>query len=253
MSRDKKRKGGVAAEALTFQWVVPETNLWRLIFYGAVTVLAVGGFFFIFRVVYPESKREPLVSRRVLVLSEKDPAARALIQRAVDQSFALLPSPGVETAEKALLPAFSPSFAGYRMRLKGLPPSSIEEPRSSLLTPGRVVLPPIERTKQVPSEEVTPPGKLRLWVRVSGPAGERLVESHALDDAPLAEPAKLRYRVGINEQGRVIFALALESIEDAATQLRLQQVVEHLRFRPMPDAGMMWAQATFEWQEDVAP
>lgn len=246
-------KDGEPVGPLTFQWVVSETTLWRLIFYAFVTVLAVGGFFFVFRVVYPESHRAPLVSRRVLLLTGDDSASRALVQRAVDQSFALLPSPEPDSSTQAMLPEFTPSFAGYRMRLKGLPPTALDEPKPRLSIPGRVVLPPVDRPSSSPLHSPPPVSEKQLWVEISGSAASRLATAPILDGVLLLEPTRLRFRLGIDASGRVVFALPLESIDDADTQLRLQKTVENLRFRPDPDNGLTWAQASFSWKKEDVP
>ncbi len=234
---------------LTFEWVVPESTIWRLLFYAGITVVTLAGFFFVFRVVYPESDRPPLVSRRVLVLSENDPDARPLIQRAVDQSFALLPTPAEDPAKEAALPEFRPSFEGYRMRLKGLPVTKVNEPAKRMFSPGRVVLPPAERQDIERSPRTRSGFESALTVQVSGEASDRFEGRAPIRGLALVEPIRLRFRVAVNERGLVVFALPLESIEDADVQTQLLGAVERLRFKPVSENGVMWADAAFEWTE----
>lgn len=250
MSR-RRKKAPADEPPLTFQWTVREPSLGRLIFFGTATLIAVAAFFFVFRVVYPESGGQPLVSRRIILLSSDDPATRPLVQRALDRSFALLPSPDPD----GLTPShanFEPSYAGYRMRLKPLTQSTSTGPALRLLTLGESVLPPLARIEPGTSVPAPPPG-LQLVVRLSGPLADRLQGPAAWTDIPLRDTIKTRFRLGVKDDGRVVFALPMEPIDDPELQDLLLRHVGSLAFAPAAQPGIAWTQATFQWEEAPAP
>ncbi len=62
-----------------------------------------------------------------------------------------------------------------------------------------------------------------------------------------------RFRLGIKDDGRVLFALPMEPIEDIGIQDQLLQRVSALAFAPDSQPGVTWTQATFEWEKPAAP
>lgn len=233
---------------LLFQWSVRESSWGRLLVFGLATVLGLGGFFFVFRVVYPESRREPLMTRRVTVLSSEDPTARPIIQRAIDQSFALLPKPEDPTEA---LPDFRPSFAGYRMRLKSLTPATTEAFNVQMLSPTRPVLSPLAAPRR--AAPPAPPKPRQLALRLSGAASDRLVKPWSRGDLQLADTARTRFRIGIDRRGRVAFMLPLEPLDENKTAAALEKAVAALSFAPAESPEILWTDASFEWEELVEP
>ncbi len=231
---------------LLFTWKDPDSSFIRLFLAILATLVGLTLFFIVFRVAYPDTR--PVVTRpeQIIVLNPEVPAELALIHRATDRSFALLPSdtplPDANAALNAM-PRFRPSYEGFQLRLHE---RSSEEGASTLpplFALSNNVLPPL------PAPDVTSPPVLKSHLRllVAGEVASRQPLATVLNDMPLAEPMKTRFQIAVNPEGRVVMAMPLSHLEDDAVEEQLQRAVKSLRFGPAKEA-VQFGEVSFQWE-----
>lgn len=252
MSSSKPNK----AAALLFDWQGSDNSLLRLGLALAVTIAAFIGMFIVFRVVTPDSRPVEVRPQRVIMLNAAVPGERALIHKAMDQSFGMLSSEATVTLpEKELVrPRFNPSFQDHELRLKPLPPGLAASTRPLPLTLDMNVLPPVAPAAPAPTAKpATQPAQV-LRAVIEGDLGDRLPRRLEVPGVPLADATRPRFQVAAGPQGQVVMALPLLLSEDAAIQQRLHHAVTQMQFAPAPEqAGIQWGQVSFQWQEVKAP
>lgn len=235
---------------LIFAWGVRDHSTWHLVVALLALMGAMAGFFFIFRIVHPVTQRMPTTPQRVISLDPNDPAALALIHRAQDRSFALLSDESsILPLENSLL-AFRPSFEGYEIKLRELPPpaASTKEPR--LFTAATDVLPPVARRATPPA---TVPSKAKLRVVMSAALSKRQPTGTELPDIKLTQPSRVQFRVAVGSLGQIVTALPLSTVEDLDVMKQLQEAVNGLRFEPSTVRRIEWGEISFRWEPAVTP
>src|SRR3954471_19455911 len=95
--------------ALTFHWKRPVVKTRGLAFWLFVVLLALAGFFYLFRVVYPQAQRFTPVPHHIVALNPADPAAREVLNKVHDVDFLILPPPS-EGAGSVSLDEHAPVF-----------------------------------------------------------------------------------------------------------------------------------------------
>lgn len=242
----------VQPPALIFDWKRREFTAPWLLGYLLLTALGFALLFLIFRIVTPEAPKLTSRPQQMIVLNPAVPAERALIHRAMDQSFTLLPTESPITHEMrqaARLPAFPSSLADFELKLK-TPKSEIttrDQPR--LLSQHLDILPPIEAPPPAP---VTSKTASRLCLQMEGQLASRLLTPRTLSGIALSDPSHPVFHIAIGELGQVIMALPLSAAEDPSVMVKLHAAMTQLRFQPT-GVPIEWAQVSFAWEKEAAP
>ena len=220
----------------------------------ALVCLGMAGFFYLFQVVYPQPQRFTPVPQRLLMLNQSDPAARALMQKVLDQDYLVVPSSSdlpshMDLAEHA--PRFRPSFEGHELTLLDLPQKAAPVPPARLLQVDEPVLPPMDLSGLKPMAAVQTPSKktpklvLRLSGGLEGRTPERVPD---FSNLALADPGACRFQLGVKPDGSVEFALPMDAVEDPASLHRLTTQLRSIRFNPVPGTAggtPVWGIASF--------
>ncbi|MEN3941020.1 hypothetical protein WJU23_06990 [Prosthecobacter sp. SYSU 5D2] len=230
---------------LTFDWHAHDRSFLRMGLSMLLTLVAIVGMFIVFRVVTPESRPVDVRPQRVLLLNPNVPAERALIHQAMDRSFGMLPSEPAVTEPPAglTLPEFTPSYAGYELRLKPLPAGLNASRQARLFAQEMDILPPLPAPK-LKRPPPAPPQVLRA--AVEGPAAGRARSSLVIPEVPLADVTRPRFQVAVGPRGRVMMALPLSSSDDADINQKLHHFIMQMRFAPA-ESEVEWAQVSFKW------
>ncbi len=237
---------------LLFDWQREErTGLWLI----AALFLTAAGFvllFILFRIVTPEASKLTSRPQQMLVLNPTVDADRALINRAIDRSFTLLPtdSPTLrEIPNEAKTANFEPPVSKFELKLKA-PQLRTRNRESPLLFAGDIdVLPPL------PSLIVNAPKKeiiTKLQPVIHSASSLRLVAAPSLNNIALTDPARPQFHLAVGPMGQVIMALPTSSSEDPAIMVKLHTAMTQMRFEPT-GKELEWAEVTFAWVKEPQP
>lgn len=250
-----KKRARSPESALIFDWHRQEARgPWLLAFF-LITAGGIGSLFILFRITTPEVPRMTSRPQQMIVLNPEVPAERALIHRAQDRSFTLVPSdtPMSQTMPAAArLPEFQPSFRAFEMKLKSAGSQITASEHTSLLEQDFLdALPPLPALpRQDP--KALPASVLRA--RVDDKGGRPLLSGSELSGIPLIDPARPRFRVAIGTLGQVMMAMPVSSSEDPDVMVRLHAAMTQLRFKPAPEKkDIEWAEVSFAWEKGAAP
>jgi hypothetical protein len=240
---------------LTFHWKRPVVKARGLTFWIFAMVLGLAGFFYLFRVVYPQAQRFTPVPHHIVALNSADPAAREVLNKMHDVDFLILPAPSEAVGSVSLdehAPVFHPTFEGHKLQLQDLPHQAQPIPPARLLQMDAPVLPPLDLGElKSPVSPVKPLAKAgRLTMRMTGPLALRaMTHPPDLGAVSLSDPSTCRFQLGVNADGVVNVALPMASIENPETLQKLGRLLQAIRFAPASagNAGPMWGTATFEW------
>jgi hypothetical protein len=237
---------------LLFDWHAHDRSFIRMGLALLITVTAWAGMFIIFRVVTPESRPVDVRPQRVMLLNPNVPAERALIHKAMDRSFGLVPSDTdvISTVKGLKKPTFTPSYAQQQLRLKPLPSSLTTSPQTRSFAQELEILPPLPAI--LPTTKPQRPRPNQLHLMVEGSASTRAPQGHLIQGVPLADTTRPRFQVAIGPDGRVLMALPLSSSEDPAINQKLHHAITQLHFKPA-EKELEWAQISFQWQEVTPP
>lgn len=243
--------------ALLFDWHRREARgPWLLAFF-LITLGGIGSLFLIFRIVTPDAPRISARPQQMIVLNPDVPAERALIHRAQDRSFTLVPSdsPLSDNLPAAVrLPEFQPGIHGFQLRLKSAGSQITASEHLSLLEQDFLdslpPLPPGPGTRTTTPAPRPAPAAI-LKARVEDTTARPLISGSDLSGIPLMDPARPRFRIAIGTLGQVVMAMPLSVSEDPAIMVRLHSAMTQLRFQPAPDKKTIeWAEVSFAWEND---
>lgn len=234
-------------DPLIFAWNARDHSLWHLVVALVLLMGTMAGFFVVFRIVHPVAQRLPATPHHIISLDSRDPAALALIHRAQDRSFALLPDGDVKgpQAQAAALLAVRPSFENYQLQLRETPPADTPVRVPHLFPPGTNVLPPVAPRVATVVPAVPPAA---LHAIFSGPLARRISGPVELPGIELTQPTRVQFRVAVGAAGQVITALPLSSTEDPAVMGQLHAAISGLRFAPSEIKRMEWGEVSFRWE-----
>ncbi|MDZ4288046.1 MAG: hypothetical protein U0984_08810 [Prosthecobacter sp.] len=235
--------------ALLFDWSARDRSAGRLVIAGLVTFGAFVGLFVGFRIITPENRAVTTRPQQVLVLNPEVPAERALINQAMDRSFALIPtdSLGATPPAAARMPGYRPGIASYELKPKPSSPSTAATTRSQFFALDIELEPPASPT--VPGAAPAPPPTVLRGI-MEGPIARRLNRGITLPGIPLVDSNKPRFQIAIGSRGQVLMALPLSASEDAKVMDQLHAALMDLRFAPAK-SEVEWGQVTFRWEEET--
>lgn len=247
-------KPGDEPPLLTFQWRERDHPLLRLSLYVFVSFASAAVFFLFFKVVYPQARHFSTAPQQLLVLDPNQSSTRDIVNRTTDENFLLL-SPEADSASaggstRDLFPVFRPSFAGFEMKLVDLPGEEDKRTLPRVFSIQDMPLPdsPTVMKGQPPASEKKD-GPSALHIRVHGDLAKRdLIHTPEMKNLTLTDSNPPRFRLSVNREGLVTFALPVESLADAKLMRQLQKVVSGLRFKAADDAAVQWGEVTFVWE-----
>lgn len=236
---------------LLFDWQGDDRSGLRMAVALLLTVGGLFGLFVVFRVVAPAPAGRDVRPQHVLVLNPEVPAERALIHRAMDRSFPILPAEPAGPPVAIRRPRLTPGYAGQELRLKPLPADLSDGLPSRPVAAGlRLLPPPVAPAAPVAAPA---PARQRLVPVFDGALAARAPAVADLGDVPLAETARLQFHLAVDARGRVSHALPLALTEEAALSARLAEALRGLRFREAPPGTVTTGLVHLQWREDPAP
>jgi hypothetical protein len=237
---------------LIFDWRRHDVSSLWLGGFLILTLLGLASLFILFRIVTPETPTFVARPQQMILLNPEVPAERALIHRAMDRSFALLPSESMAASEvpSVLLPAFRPGNRGFHASLRGedaTTPSQVTAPLGVMRVED--VLPPLQRATSPTTARPRPVARLLMQV-----SGRPLLRSGDLTGISLLDPERVRFHVAIDAMGRPQLVLPLGSSEDPQVSAKLHAALLASRFQPVGKGGadFDWVEVTFGWQVERA-
>ncbi len=246
------KKASSPESQLIFDWKRRERTTPWLLSFLLITVFGVASLFVLFRIVTPGAPKLTARPQQMIVLNPDVPAERALIHRAMDRSFTLLPSetPGIhDVPTAARLPAFFRE--AFEMKLKAANSTLAARERPGLLEQNFLdALPPLPPAKPV---ELKPAPKATLKAHIENTLKRGLISGGTLQDIPLLDPSKTRFRVAIGSLGQVLLAVPVSSSEDPEVVVKLHSAMTQLHFEPSPaQTDIDWADIGFAWEKEVS-
>lgn len=239
------------ARHLLFDWQGHDRSWLRMGIALVLTLAGVSGLFVVFRVVAPTPTGRDVRPQHVLVLNPEVPAERALIHRAMDRSFPILPTDPAPPSVAIRRPRLRPVYAGQELRLKPLPADLAEGLPARPVAAGLRLLPPPAATAAPP---VMPaPARQRLVPVFDKALAARAPAVADLGDVPLAETSRLQFHLAVDDRGRVSHALPLALTEEAELSARLAGVLRTLRFRGASPGTVTTGLVQLQWREEPAP
>jgi hypothetical protein len=230
---------------LSFAWKIRDSSTWHVVGLTLLLALLVGLFFVVFRVTYPVVQQADAVPQHLLVLDPADPGSLAIIHRAQDRSFGLVPAEPTDTTVMAQFPTFTPSYAGAELKLRPMVavPETTRQPR--LFSASTSVLPAVPpRASSLP--EAIPDAVLKavLPAELSRRAGNAL----EIKDVPVTDPENARFRIAVDASGHVTEVLPLFASTEPAITSKMLAAIHTLRFKADAKTPVQWATLAFEWQ-----
>jgi hypothetical protein len=240
-----------SARRLLFDWQGDDRSWLRMAVALLLTLAGLFGLFVVFRVVAPVPAGRDVRPQHVLVLNSEVPAELALIHRAMDRSFPILPAESAAPPAVLRRPRLTPGYAGQELRLKPLPADLSDGLPARPVAAGlRLLPPPVAGTAPAAGPA---PVRQRLRPVFDAALAARAPAVADLGDLPLAETARLQFHLAVDARGLVSHALPLALTEDAELSARLATALRALRFRPAPPGTVTSGVVQLQWREDPAP
>lgn len=236
---------------LLFDWQGDDRSWLRMAVALVLTLAGLFGLFVVFRVVAPAPTGRDVRPQHVLVLNPEVPAERALIHRAMDRSFPILPAEPAAPAVAIRRPRLTPGYTGQELRLKPLPADLSDGVSVRPVAAGWRLLPPPPAV--APPAVPAVPARQRLVPVFDEALAARAPAVADLGDVPLAETARLQFHLAVDARGRVTHALPLALTEETGSSARLAEVLRALRFREAPSGTVTTGLVHLQWREEPAP
>ncbi|MEY4484899.1 MAG: hypothetical protein RL693_2351 [Verrucomicrobiota bacterium] len=249
---------------LNFHWHKPagsDGRLWRWLI---VTALGLISFFYLFKVVYPQTRRVSPLPQQVLILNGTDPTARAILNRVQDVDHLMLPTSSdvtnpINLDERA--PVFHPSFENHVFALQDLPYKAVKVRPARLLDTTTPILPPLDLSdlKDAPTVIQRRGNGPKLSMKLSGDLASRaLLNTPNFAASGLTDATAYRFQLGVNARGQVSFALPISDSGTPEVSQKIMQQLAQLKFQALPakDAAAdkpVWGIASFQWSTANTP
>lgn len=230
---------------LSFAWKIRDRSAWHVVGLTLLLALFMGVFFVVFRITYPVVQQADAVPQHLLVLDPADPGSLAVIHRAQDRSFGLVPAEPTDATVMAQFPALTPSYAGAELKLRPMVavPETTRQPR--LFSASTSVLPAVPpRASSLPAAIPDAVLKAVLPAELARRAGDAL----EIKDVPVTDPENARFRIAVDASGHVTQVLPLFASTEPAITSKLRAAIQALQFKADAKTPVLWATLTFEWQ-----
>lgn len=250
--------------SLNFHWHQPAGSGGRLWRWLIISALGMTGFFYLFKVVYPQTRHVTPLPQQIVLLNSADPAARAIMNRVQDVDHLMLPTSSdvtnpIHLEEQA--PVFHPSFENHVFALQDLPYKAVKVRPARLLDTTSPMLPPLDLSdlKETPTVIQRRANGPHLTMKLNGELnGRALLAPPDFTLLGLTEADAYRFQLGVDSRGRVTFALPINENGNPEVTQQLMHHLSQLRFAALPvkDNALskpMWGIATFQWSPAAAP
>lgn len=248
---------------LNFHWHKPagsDGRLWRWLIIAALGLIS---FFYLFKVVYPQTSRVTPLPQQVLILNATDPTARAIMNRVQDIDHLMLPTSSDITNPVNLdeqVPVFHPSFENHRFSLQDLPYKAVKVRPARLLDTTSPILPPLDLSdlKETPTVIQRRLKGPHLTMKLSGDlAGRPLLSPSDFTPLGITDADAYRFQLGVDPRGHVTFALPITENGNPEITQRVVKFLTQLKFQALPAKDTMgkpaWGVATFQWSTANPP
>ncbi len=243
---------------LIFEWDKPLSVGPGLFAWVIAALLGVGLFFYLFKVVYPQTQRVTPVPQQVFMLNSALPSNQALINRVRDLDYLVLSGSDDTMKEVKLedrVPVFHPTFEKHELQLQDLPHKDYATAPPRLLNVREPVLraPDLSELKKTDSQMGKTAANSELKLHLDGPvANLKLILPADFTSLQLSDPDAWRYQIDVEKSsGRVAFVLPVNAGEQPKIGQQLLKRLQELRFEPQPDAdsaeAIIWSIVTFSW------
>lgn len=251
---------------LTFGWQQVSGRGWHLTFWLFIVLLGLTCFFYLFQVIYPQSQRYTPVPQQIVFLNTADPTSRDILNKVRDRDFIVLPSDfhDKKVALEDHVPLYQSPLEKRQPHLEDFPHKVLAVPSARLLVMDEAVLPPLDLNELKPLE--MPHGRsfvaneLQLQLVFKGEFATRKLKSEP-DLTLLQQLGNLddyRFKVGVDDQGYVVFALPMVMSENPPMTQEMTALLRRLQFEPsasfvkqvniLPAAQkIQWGSATLKW------
>ncbi|CAN5904118.1 hypothetical protein BH11VER1_BH11VER1_34640 [soil metagenome] len=249
---------------LNFHWHRPagsDGRLWRWLIVAALGLIS---FFYLFKVVYPQTSRVTPLPQQVLILNGADPASRAIMNRVQDIDHLILPTSSDITNPVNLeerVPVFHPSFENHVFALQDLPYKAVKVRPARLLDTSSPILPPLDLSdlKETPTVIQRHDDGPHLTMKLSGDLASRsLLSPPDFTLLGITDADAYRFQLGVDSRGQVIFALPISENSTPEITQRLGRHLSQLKFHALPSKDTApgkpaWGVATFQWSTANPP
>lgn len=231
---------------LSFAWKIRDRSTWHLVGLTLLLALFMCVFFVIFRITYPVVQQADAVPQHLLVLDPADPGSLAVIHRAQDRSFGLVPAEPTDAKLMTQLPVFTPSYAGAELKLRPMVTVSETTRQPHLFSASTSVLPDVPlRAASLPAAVPEAVLKAVLPAELARRAGAAL----EIKDVPITDPENARFRIAVDASGQVTQVLPLFASTEPEVTGKLRNAILSLRFKADAKTPVQWATLAFEWQK----
>jgi hypothetical protein len=245
-----------AAFPLLFNWGPPRKRKLAILTFLLLSLLGHAFCFYIFQIVYPPTIALLPPPAHISVISPSSEEGRTLLRwvDAEDPALAFATQRPPEARLRAL-PKTShvPSYLTSAPALKEVPPPVVDLRPPSSQPPGPVRI----GHESAPAPVVTP--TTVLFSQELEAMGEATLPTPAFTGSNNEPPQAVRFRVAIGPGGDIRYCFALNSSGDPALDEQARHYLTLCRFsrRSTTSAesnqSLVWAIATIEWGNDVAP
>ena len=243
---------------LIFEWDKPRSVGPGLFVWLLVSMLGLGLFFYLFKVVYPQTQRVTPVPQQVFMLNSALPSNQALINRVRDLDYLVLSGSDDTMKEVKLedrVPVFHPTFEKHELQLQDLPHKDYATAPPRLLNIREPVLrpPDLSELKKKDSQMGKIAANAELKLQFDGPvANLNLVQPSNFTSLQLSDPDAWRYQIGVEKSsGRVAFVLPVNAGEQPKVGQEILKRLQELRFEPQLNTdsteSVIWSSVTFSW------
>lgn len=215
----------------------------------ALSLLAHGATFFLFRVVYPARVTIPPPTPEVTLLTPGTPEAQALF-RWIDAEDPALVATGASGPPIVLREVrYRPSFEKIRTapRTVPAPPTTVQFPPAK--PPLEIIHSSDSRPREEPVKAAPQPTRLGFAGSLEGRA--RVGEPALIFTQPASAPLEsAQFLVGVSAEGKVRFTFRQKSSGSEAKDAEAAAHLERLAFAPASEA-ITWGIARVEWGDDA--
>ena len=239
-----------------FSWRPARSRKLSLLSFIAASAILHALCFYVFQIVYPPTAAPPAPPARVNIITPTSEEGRVLLRWIEAEDPALSSTTQRSPTSSALLPTkpeYVPSYVNRKPALKGIPPFEPDLRVPSSRPPGPV---PISRAS-VPAVATSVPTSVTFFadVELGAPVLPPLVFAASKKEVPEATS----FRIAVNSRGDVRHCFLQDSSGDSALDEQARRYLLLARFpafekpKSKVENDQVWATATIEWGNDVAP
>ena len=241
--------------SLLFNWESGKERNLAIIGFLAASAILHAFCFYVFQIVYPPAVVLLPPPARVNLIAPDSEEGRTLLPwiDAEDPALAFATVRPPEARARAF-PKLQhiPSYQAVDLRLKTLPPLSVNPPTLSSQPPGPAPVRPDKIARKI----VSAPTRVSFSGELSN-LGEAALPTSSFTASTKESPESIRFRIGVGPRGEIRYCLPLNSSGDSALDKQAREYLVLGRFPPRWEAReggdqfTVWGIATIDWGNDV--